>query len=53
MKEELERNGGRETLDASDGQCTHVVVDDATVTAIPADVSNPFTKIVLIFVLVV
>ena len=50
MKEELERNGGRETLDASDGQCTHVVVDDATVTAIPADVSNPFTKIVLIFV---
>ena len=38
MKEELERNGGHETVDYNDGQCTHVVVDDATVTSIPVEV---------------
>ena len=38
MKEELERNGGRETLDANDGQCTHIVVDDSTITSLPNDI---------------
>ena len=39
MVEELLRNGGAECLDfRRDPNCTHVVVDDSTVTALPADV---------------
>ena len=38
MKEELERNGGRETIDANDGHCTHIVVDDSTITSLPTDI---------------
>ena len=39
MVEELQRNGGTECRDfRRDTNCTHVVVDDSTVTALPPDV---------------
>ena len=38
MKEEMERNGGRLSLDVNDGNCTHIVVDDCTITSLPNDI---------------